>query len=280
MSTHQENVFAHAVALDQSGRFRNAVHCMGQTVFIMNTDATALLRFILPMKDKGFHSPISFFANDYDSSSFRMEGGKVVFVQSGGEFVRSKACSVPKQTFAEVEELFNRFWSDSTKKGAEISINKATLSLLSDSLSHVEIYSEKGKPVIVQRDIFSGNTIELKRKTSGFGLASAKDSIPFDFGPIGLRTSDFMALFTFNDNVTFHFYEGNNNYCLVVGNNYDFCGIISGCMYDELNKLEVIEDGREKQKDGGCQPGADPKNQGGTGKKPVVRKPTLAKKPG
>lgn len=268
MSIGKENIFAHGVALDQAGRFKNAIHCFGNVVYIMNTDATAILRFTLPEREQGFKTPISFFANDYDSAYFTMRDGKVVFTQQGEEFTRNKSCAVPKQTFAEVEELFNSFWSKEEVVGsnASISINKKTLSLLDSDLSHIEIYADKGAPVILQRDIFSGNTIELKRKSAGFGLGAAKDTIPFDFGPIGIRTSDFNALFTFNDNLNFFFYKDNNNYCLVTGDAYGFCGILGGCIYDELNTLEVVTHGRKEQKDGRGVAGTDQKD---TGKKRV-----------
>ena len=68
-----EQIFAHAVALDQNGGLRNSIYAEGKEIFIMNYDHTVLLRFKLRESENPFSGPISFKANDYDSPEFYEE---------------------------------------------------------------------------------------------------------------------------------------------------------------------------------------------------------------
>lgn len=244
-----EAIFAHAAALDQSGRLRNTIYIKEKDVYILNKDHSVLLHFLIPSSVSPFHSPISFNASDYDSSSFQEENGKVVFVQNSNGMIRKKICSVPGYTPDDIETIFK---NNKPLKEAKTILTKDIIGLLDENLSHIEMKSDKkeGSVVVIQRNIYDGTVIEIRReKQKGFGTIQ-NDFFDKDFGPVGMRTNDFIALFAFNDQVTFTFGE-KEKYCRVKGINFKMTGIIGLCAYDELGKisyLEEVEDGGQKQK--------------------------------
>ena len=238
-----EEIFAHGVALDQSGKLRNTIYCEGSEVYVINSDQTVLLKFRLRGSEAPFEHPVSFRANDYDSRQFYEEDGKIIFVEENASFTRTKTCSAPGDTPEDIAELFSGFprVTDNTLK-----LNRDVISLLDDSLSHIEIRAENGELAIVQRNIYSGTVLELTRKESGGLGAVAQDKIVSDFGPVGLRTNDFIALFSFIDNLTLGFpSEPGVDYCYVRSNDPKMAmeGIIAACVYDELGGVEVSRKG-------------------------------------
>lgn len=252
MSVLTETIFAHAVALHQGGRLKNTIHICKNDVFILNTDNTVLLRFELPKNAEGPTTPISFSADDYDSDIFREEDGKIVFVQEKSGFTRTKTCGVPKIDFKGVENMYWEYFNHAVPHGNHIELGKPVLDLLDDGLSHVEVSGQDGKAVIVQRDIYTGSIIRLERKDEGLGLAAkVLDQITTDFGPMGLRTDDLFALFSFNKIVKFQFANGDpdgQSYCYVKGDVHKMTGIVAGCLYDELGttqKSKEATDGRK-----------------------------------
>ena len=91
---------------------------------------------------------------------------------------------------------------------------------------------------------------EIKRKNrEGLGLIEE----PYEFlkgdpAPLGMRTNDFLALFSFADKVTFQFAPQEIGYFLVVSNHSGMMGIVSGCLYDTIGTLNYIQEenhGRE-----------------------------------
>lgn len=239
-----EDVFAHAVALQQSGRLRSTVYCIGRNVYILNQDYTVLLRFQLRRVDKlEFESPVSFVANDYDSNNVAEREGGICFIQSGAGFDRVKSCKAPKLSPEDVEALFGKY---ALQEVNQVTLHKDMLGLLDPSLSHVEFSAADGKLSIIQRNIYSGSVLELKRSEAG-GLGIQQADKLEDFAPIGLRTNDFMALFSFVDTFNFHFQPGG----LVWAESKDprmlLRALISKCKYDELGG---IDSGREEQEIG------------------------------
>ena len=230
-----ETIFAHAVALDSSGRLRNTIYAIGKQAFILNSDHTVLLKFELSGVSSPFRLPISFKANDYDSSTFYEEDGKIVFVQKSGDMERKKFSGKGQLEPEEVSAMFDGFVKKDQPNVA--TIHKDILPLLDENLSHIEFSGKKGVLKIVQRNIFDGTIIEITRKKeTGMGVVK-KDSIGEDFGPFGLRTNDFIALFSFNDEVNFAFPSGKCNFVSVQGRNYGMKGIISLCLYDEMGEI-------------------------------------------
>ncbi len=143
-----ENIFAHAAALQQSGRLRNTIYGLKKSVYILNQDFTVLLRFPLRQSENPFDSPVSFAANDYDSNIFAEKDGKICFTQEHGDFLREKSCRTPGQSPKEIRRL----WKDLSKgvKENRVTLNNDFVKCLDDSLSHVEFSARKGGLIVKQ----------------------------------------------------------------------------------------------------------------------------------
>lgn len=242
-----EQIFAHAVALDQKGQLKNSIICKDSNVWIVNYDRTVILKFELPDLALPFKEEISFNANDYDSANFKMVDGRVVFYQKSGGFERSKSCTPAK--VPDVESVWDSMVSDhfDPKDCSKFSIVSDFLGLLDENLSHIEFKAENKKLVIVQRDIFGGNIIEVKRKMEGSLGLSRPDKIQSDFEPIGIRTNDFLALFSFSKTIDILVNPKSPGRCLVSSERARFVGIISWGVYDELGTVSyLINDGGEE----------------------------------
>jgi hypothetical protein len=230
-----EMMFAQAVALSQAGRLRSTIHCGGETVYVLNMDNTILLNF---KSTQAFPETFSFFANDYESPKIRVDKGQIVFVTNSNGIKRTKTCALPKTNFKEVEGIWKGF-KPNKKHG--IRLVKPMCSLLDDSLSHIELSKEKdGAVKLIQRDIYSGTRIEVQSNSGASGLFDENDDIPA-FEPIGIRTVDFNALFSFTDNLQFYIQE-KKPWIYFDTNNGVMTGILSTCIYDELGTIEKIKE--------------------------------------
>lgn len=248
LSNRLEDIFAHAVALQQSGRLRSTVYCIGRKVFILNQDQTVLLRFLLRETDKmEFEHPVSFAANDYDSKEVEERDGRICFIQNAAGFERVKSCRTPSMSPEEVQALFKGY---ELFQQNQVVLHKDVLGLLDESLSHIEFSAKGGAFKIVQRNIYSGSHIELKREEAkGLGLNVVEDSLE-DFKPIGLRTDDFLALFSFVDSLTFYFQTGGLVWAESKDAKMPLRALISKCKYDELGGTDH---GRQEQEDRGSE---------------------------
>ena len=260
MGALTEYIFSHAVALNQSGRLKNNIYVHNRDVYILNTDHTVLIRFQLPAKEPTFKEPIGFAANDYDSEVFTEKDGKIIFTQKADGLVRKKICSATTidGNFDSIAGIFKKFWSEHDKSHVVIQFSKDHLALLEESLSHLEFKGEDGQWLLTQRDIYTGNVIEVEDARPR-GLISAEKI--YDFGPIGIRTNDFMALFQFNDHVTFRFFPGvDGQYCLFEAPKFRMQGILAGCVYDEMGIIETAKgktNGRQVKKNRASKQKAD-----------------------
>ena len=228
-----EQIFAHAVALNQSGRLKNTIFCLGKTIYIKNADNTVLMRFFSP--DGSFKNPVSFQANDYEGDSFYEEDGKIVFETNETGFTKEKSCRVPGQNSEDIKILYDKY---AGKPKNYVTISSDILTLLNPRLSHVELSVKKGKFILVQRDIYSGSTTVIKKKDGRLGISS--DNLKGSFGPIGLRTSDFESLFTFSDSLVF-FLDPALGYVVVTGTKWKMRTIIGTCLYDEMGTIKYIK---------------------------------------
>ena len=235
-----EQIFAVAVALDQSGGLRNSIYAINNEVFIINYDHTVLLRFRLRKTESPFKNPISFNANDYDSNEFYEEGGKIIFICTEGNMQRKKSCKISNNTPTEIKDVFLKFIKRQ-EECAMINISKSILSLLDVNLSHIEFSGIKGSPIkLIQRNIYSGSVIEIQEKTESTLFQSA---LPFNIEPIALKTNDFVALFSFQDNLKFYFNKSEKeaNWILVKSVDAykrDMTGIVACCIYDEIIQIK------------------------------------------
>lgn len=247
ISNRVEDIFAHAVAMEQSGRLRSTIYCIGNQVYILNADNTVLLRFGLRKSETPFEHPVSFRANDYDSKDLREKNGKIIFTQKAEGFSRSKSCAAPGSTPEEVEALFKSFAPINSNS---IHIPRSMLSLLDESLSHLEFKTDKdgGKMLIIQRNIYTGAIIRVRR-SEGEGLdLSGMDTIQGTFGPFGIRTPDFLALFAFTEAIKICFPKGTDGdyvYIASTDPKVDMEGILSCCLYDELGNITITKKGEE-----------------------------------
>jgi len=237
-----ENIFAHAVSLEQSGKMKNTIYVYKDIVFILNFDRTVLIRFKIKMGQ--FPSKICFNANDYDSFDFRLENDKIIFKQQGkGNYDREKICHSPDLNFDEVKKLFNGFYCEDYENLPKIIFNVQDLELLEENLSHVEFLSHKLNPIILQRDIFSGTLIKLTKKSKqGFDLTDLKLKKDI-FPPVGMRTNDLFSLMLFQNNIEIYF--SNENYFYVTGRFGNMFAIISKCLYDNLGTIEILNEGEK-----------------------------------
>lgn len=267
ISQRIEEIFATAVAMDQSGRLRNTIYCLEDQIFIMNSDQTVILKFQLRKSENTFQHPISFRANDYDSREFYEKDGKIIFVTENEGFKREKSCKTPGDSPEDIAKLYADYpliRTNSVKLGRGIS------ALLDEALSHIEISAPNKQLTIQQRNIYSGTVLTLSRteQEGGLGLDSVvQDKIVDAFEPLGMRTNDFLALFAFIDRLAFFFPAGEADYCCVRSDDpkMPMEGVIALCVYDELGGIEAArketqpkiekekDNGRKEQESGGRQ---------------------------
>ena len=265
-----ETIFSHAVALDQAGRLRSTIYCMDNHVYIANQDDTVVLAFTLRSSEAPFKSPVSFRANDYDGRRFAEEDGQIVFITEGGGWERRKSCGVPDMKPDDAEMLFSFHWGKADPS-CKVEIHRTILSHLEERLSHVEIASDKdGNLTITQRNVYDGTTLVLRREQAGL-VDETNDELPSGLSPIGIRTNDLIALFSFAPFVALRF--GQNPDCLLVesigDNRAPFQGIVAACQYDELGTTERNQDdGRQESQAGDRKPSTGTKAPSRPGRGP------------
>jgi hypothetical protein len=234
-----EEIFAYAVALEQQGRQKNTIFCFKDIIYIVNYDKTIVMKFLI--SNSIFDSPVGFFANDYDSPQFYIEDDKIVFLKKESGLERKKYCKPPDQDFAYAEVIFNKFYPDNLKELSVMSLHKNVIGLLDENLSHVEFVGRDKKMQILQRDIYTGSLIEIKKFKSGTGVTEGQDSI-FDFSPLGMRYIDFAAMFAFmgdTDQVKFYF-NCDKSYFVVEGPRNSMKAIVAGCLYDDIGTINIL----------------------------------------
>jgi hypothetical protein len=276
MSALKEVIYSHAAALHQSGQMKSTIYASERTVFIMNMNNTIILRFTVPPEEPGIEGKVSFIANDYDSEYFREENGRIIFTKQHKGMTREKSCRAPNMTFDEVEGLWNRYFEADRKMhhNQKVVLTNEIMPLLDTSLSHLEIKSVDNKVIITQRDIYTGSIITIKFDDTRLRIDSSSN-ITEDFGPIGMRTNDFKALFSFNNFVSFYFHP-TSPFMLVKGKKLSMSGVLGGCVYDEMGEttviIEEVENGRQEQKDRRRKQKASTAPHGKTKKRPEFKR--------
>ncbi|MHA2017136.1 MAG: hypothetical protein ACTSXY_02570 [Promethearchaeota archaeon] len=241
-----ESIFSHAVALDQSGGLRNTIYALQNEIYILNYDYTVLLRFTLRRSETPFESPISFQANDYDSNVFYEKNGKIIFENKKAGFLRKKSCGQTDLSPEEVCKIFNKY---PNMNGDSVILPKEILGLLEKELSHIEFCGQTGDVLkITQRNIYSGALIEVRQVPQKL----LQETLTHDFGPIAIKTNDFFAMYSFQDNLKFTFPKGKEGDYIIVRSidrgKRDMQGIIACCIYDEIIKIRRIQNGGKEQK--------------------------------
>lgn len=233
-----EALFAHAVALDQNGRLKNVIYCMGNFIYIFNMDLTVLMGFKMDSEMAPFHEPVSFEANDYDSKNFEERDGRIVFIQKSGGFIREKFCKTPDRTPEQVHAMFKEhmeIWKDCTVD-MKVSLSKEIIPLINEDLSHIEFTVQDSQFKMIQRNIFSGSRIEITKASVKKLL---KEEFPASYPAVGMRTKDFLAMFTFIENLEFNFSEpASFSIIRSLDPNIRMTCILSKCVYDELGTID------------------------------------------
>jgi len=250
ISSTVEQIFAHAVAMEQSGGLRNTIYAIENEVFILGYDHTILLRFKLRKSEAPFAHPVSFRANDYDSQEFYEEDGHIVFSQKSGDYTRLKRCGTPDLSPEQVRALYHKL-SDVDGEFVEVQLDKNVIPLLDRSLSHTEFVGLAGAPLkLIQRNIYSGSVIEVE-KDGGGGLLG-DDNLEDSVEPIAIKTPDLMALFAFQDVLRFQLPKlGAGDYLKVDSihkQKRDMAGVVACCVYDEIIEVKEASHGRQEQK--------------------------------
>lgn len=225
-----ELMMAQAVALAQNGRMKSHVHGNGDELYVANMDNTIIISF---KPDMVFPAALDFFANDYESPNIEVEGGQVSFITVHGAYKQKKTCGCPKTTFIDVKNIYARF--KDFDKSCPIVLNKDLLSLLSDDLSHVEVHSKNGSLMLMQKNIYTGGRIEIISANESKGLIKL-NALPADFKPMGLRTMDLQALFSFTNTITLYPQPGKNWMAFQDAEGV-MVGVIATCVYDELGYI-------------------------------------------
>lgn len=257
-----ESIFAYAEALEKSGRQKNSIFISGRIVYILNYDKTVLLRFSLSKEMTKESEFIAFFSSDYESSKFEINHDLVGFKldSTSGEWTRTTTCKIPNQTFGDVDDMFKKLYNGPVIDKHQIIggaiIDKGVLDLIKENLSHIEFSVRNKELYLIQRDIYSGSISEIKRKNrEGLGLIEEPYEFSRDPAPLGIRTNDFLALFSFADKVTFQFLPEEFGYFLVKAPHSGLTGVLGGCLYDSIGELNYIqkgnENGWEKSQNGG-----------------------------
>lgn len=223
-----ENLFAVAAALQQNGRLRSTIYGIDRELYILNQDYTVVIRFT---PDQPFAQSFSFEANDYDSNVFKVSDGRIHFVTREGDWIRTKSCRSPRHRPEEVRDIFRRALRPPKN---QVLVPDEVLKLLDDSLSHVEFDHQDGSLRIRQRDIYSGSVIEVKKRGGRVARQMRIESVE-PFGPVGLRTNDFIALYSWTTGLKMFFCgQGVVVFKAVNVEAGNMIGVISQCVYDEL----------------------------------------------
>jgi hypothetical protein len=97
---------------------------------------------------------------------------------------------------------------------------------------------QKGEFELVQRDIFTGTLINVKKKESKGIFQLHSDKIIKNTSAIGLRTGDFLGLFTFVQKIDFQISD--KGFVYFQGDKMNMSGFIATCLYDDLGTINYL----------------------------------------
>lgn len=237
-----EYVFEIAVALEKDIKMRNAVLCRGSNIWIVNFDRTLILKY--PIKGK-FKNDVSFYSTDYDSSNFIEEDGALHFIKYYGDYERKKVSSA---TFTLSDIDMDTLWKELAVKkpyDVEFNMSEKMLNLFRDDLSHIEVRISPEKQVqFLQRDIFSGGIILVKRKDKSVSLlADPNEKVLREVEPFAIRLQDLSAILYKEGNVKFHLSKDSPGRCYIKA--LQFEALVSWCVYDELGTVTYLKEVHE-----------------------------------
>lgn len=207
------------------GASGDSVAAWGRDVlYALSYDRTVMYRVdrVTPGR-KG--DPVAFRVSDFESTDVKREGPALVFNVGDGALVRVAA---PAETFEGLEALFTRFDLRGEPDAAAVMLTSKDAMLLDGDLPHVEFVARGGAFKIVQRDFYSGRTLEVERKAmSGTGSVTM---------PLAMRTQDFKTLFQLATSYVIKVGDG----WFYADNLADVRAVVGGCLYEDVGRLNAL----------------------------------------
>jgi hypothetical protein len=243
-----EDLFTMVVALDHTPTMSNAIYLNRKSLYMLNFDNTLLFRIKLKDTDPTFE-PIGFWANDYDSANMELVDGKIVFtrVSSTALYERKKYTNGTNLTPGTIAKLWNKYVEQrKSVKTVKVNLHRSVTELIDDSLSHIEISGRKGEHIILtQRNVYSGDVAHIVERGRGF---ITPDPISASIEPLGVRTRDFLAMFSISESLDFYFSTKGTTFPIRIYSSSgvrEFGGWIAPCLYKEIIDMkEGYVDGR------------------------------------
>jgi hypothetical protein len=215
-----EQIVAAAIRLGRGAGGDAIVAVKGPEAYVISYDRTVALhiRGVAPPQP----DEVVFRACDYEGPLIKDSGtGHVVFTIEGG------VVRVPKPvgwSFDGLASLFLRLTPEGKLPG--VMLNRIVLSKIDETLPHVEfVWTEEGCRLI-QRDIYTGKTLELAVKPV--------DSTGAE--PLAMRTEDFAALFSMSKILLF----SSASPVFLVSDHRAVRALVGGCLYDDVGVLKII----------------------------------------
>ncbi len=140
-------------------------------------------------------------------------------------------------SFDDIDQLFNKYFIEDLINGKnKVVLSKDVLTMLEKELSHIEFSTKDRQLGMTQRNIYSGNIIEV---TMDSMFRKREQDFQQELKPIGMKTSDFWALFDFSNRIEVHFLPKEEFY-IVRSPAGKMEGIVAKCVYDELIEIHPI----------------------------------------
>lgn len=233
-----EEVFALGLNVTKIGRLNATVYWKEDAVIILNSDNTLLVKFeeLRPSRK----DEVSFYVKDYEGMNIQTDKGEVIFTSSNDLYEKQKCCIVPPYGFDRLDDILDEHKSHKTGGVEMMDVSDKLLSLLDEGLSHVEFVFKDEEMIIVQRDIYTGQRLEIREKSNDGLFSPTKNHRGKGLDKIGFRTKDIQSLFLLNPFVCFYFVSP--NYTWVENKQEHFKGILSNCIYDQLGNLNILGD--------------------------------------
>jgi hypothetical protein len=241
-----QTILDRLVALDASSRLEAVVVLTHDSLLLLNTFSTLLMRFPLQAGEGGFRAEVVFSIRDYEGKTLLAHrDGSIEFLSSVREYNRRKRCLPPTYKAQAVTDLWDAY---SPPERKDLHWKKGILRMLDPDLSHVEIQVKRGEIALIQRDVATHQTVEVTRREQDTGFLASLEKGPEH--PISIRTADFFSLFSFAPVVGMTFPRDRIDYCWVYGESdrFPFAGVISCCLYEGIDNGKAGNEKAHKEK--------------------------------
>lgn len=196
----------------------------GNDAYVLSHDKVICLHSSkLPHRE----TAVCFRVCDYETPDVQQRGNQVIFSVRQGNEMAEVTVPAPPESFAGLAGLFARFKAGVVGRPG-VMLSNGLLRLLADDLPHVEFLWDDNQCRIVQKNVYTGKTLLIRKMPQRAGEGK----------PLALRTADLFALFSLA-----------NAFLLTHCGDYffltDFRGleaIVGGCLYDDLGDLNILSE--------------------------------------